>query len=96
MYAIRSYYAGDAEGLKADLATAADVLRQARPTAVNLFWAIDETSPDAGGLLRWPIKLAVPVGFGLLWLQGLAEVIKRADMLWGGQSHDKAAGSELS
>ncbi len=59
-------------------------------------WAIDETSPDAGGLLRWPIKLAVPVGFGLLWLQGLAEVIKRADMLWGGQSHDKAAGSELS
>jgi TRAP-type mannitol/chloroaromatic compound transport system permease small subunit len=49
-------------------------------------YAVDETSPDAGGLLRWPIKLAVPLGFGLLWLQGLSEVIKRAGVLWGGLS----------
>lgn len=48
-------------------------------------YLVDEISPDAGGLLRWPIKLAVPVGFALLWLQGLAEVIKRAGVLWGGQ-----------
>lgn len=44
---------------------------------------IQETSPDAGGLLRWPIKLAIPLGFALLWLQGLAEVIKRAAFLKG-------------
>jgi TRAP-type mannitol/chloroaromatic compound transport system permease small subunit len=46
-------------------------------------YAVGETSPDAGGLLRWPIKLALPVGFALLWLQGVAEVIKRAGVLWG-------------
>lgn len=46
-------------------------------------YAIGETSPDAGGLPRWPIKLAVPLGFALLWLQGLSEVIKRAGVLWG-------------
>ena len=45
--------------------------------------AIGETSPDAGGLLRWPIKLAIPAGFGLLFLQGLSEVIKRAAFLAG-------------
>ncbi len=45
--------------------------------------AVDETSPDAGGLLRWPIKFAVPLGFVLLFLQGVAEVIKRAAFLKG-------------
>jgi len=39
--AARYSQARDAEGVRADLETAADVLRQARPTAVNLFWAID-------------------------------------------------------
>lgn len=47
-------------------------------------YAVNEGSPDAGGLLRWPIKLAVPLGFALLWLQGVSEVIKRAGVLWGG------------
>jgi TRAP-type mannitol/chloroaromatic compound transport system permease small subunit len=46
-------------------------------------WAVNETSPDAGGLLRWPIKLAIPLGFGLLAMQGVAEVIKRAAFLTG-------------
>jgi TRAP-type mannitol/chloroaromatic compound transport system permease small subunit len=45
--------------------------------------AVNETSPDAGGLLRWPIKLAIPLGFALLLLQGAAEVIKRAAFLTG-------------
>jgi len=36
-----------------------------------------ETSPDPGGLPRWPIKSAVPLAFGLLFLQGLAEVMRR-------------------
>ncbi len=46
-------------------------------------WAIQETSADSGGLLRWPIKLALPLGFGLLFLQGVAEIIKRIAMLRG-------------
>lgn len=46
-------------------------------------WAIKEVSADSGGLLRWPIKLALPAGFALLFLQGVAETIKRAGMLAG-------------
>lgn len=46
-------------------------------------WQIQETSADSGGLLRWPIKLALPLGFGLLFLQGVAEIIKRIGMLSG-------------
>ncbi|MGH8772024.1 MAG: TRAP transporter small permease subunit, partial [Burkholderiales bacterium] len=44
---------------------------------------INEGSPDPGGLLRWPIKLAIPVGFGLLTLQGIAEIIKKCASLQG-------------
>jgi TRAP-type mannitol/chloroaromatic compound transport system permease small subunit len=46
-------------------------------------YALGETSPDAGGLLRWPVKLVIPVGFGLLFLQGLSEMVKRAAYLTG-------------
>jgi TRAP-type mannitol/chloroaromatic compound transport system permease small subunit len=42
-----------------------------------------EISGDAGGLLRWPVRLLVPVGFLLLSLQGISEVIKRAAFLAG-------------
>jgi len=42
-----------------------------------------EMSSDAGGLLRWPVKLLIPVGFGLLLLQGLSELIKKAGILTG-------------
>ncbi len=37
-------------------------------------WSIREGSPDPGGLPRWPIKLVIPVAFGLLGLQGLGEL----------------------
>jgi TRAP-type mannitol/chloroaromatic compound transport system permease small subunit len=40
-------------------------------------WRLQEHSPDAGGLLRWPVKLLLPVGFALLALQGISEIIKR-------------------
>lgn len=40
-------------------------------------YRIDEGSPDSGGLLRWPIKMAIPLGFALLSLQGIAEIIKK-------------------
>jgi TRAP-type mannitol/chloroaromatic compound transport system permease small subunit len=46
-------------------------------------YAIGEMSPDAGGLSRWPIKLAIPVGFALLALQGISESIKRLAFLVG-------------
>ena len=46
-------------------------------------WRSMERSSDAGGLLRWPVKLLLPLGFGLLGLQGVAEVIKRIGVLSG-------------
>ena len=46
-------------------------------------WQMQERSPDAGGLLRWPVKLLLPLGFTLLALQGVAEVIKRIGVLSG-------------
>jgi TRAP-type mannitol/chloroaromatic compound transport system permease small subunit len=45
----------------------------------------NEGSPNAGGLLRWPVKLILPVGFALLALQGLSELIKRIALLRGMQ-----------
>ncbi|BAV35054.1 C4-dicarboxylate ABC transporter [Sulfuricaulis limicola] len=42
-----------------------------------------ETSPDAGGLIRWPVRLLIPLGFALLGLQGVAEIIKRIAFLRG-------------
>ena len=43
----------------------------------------NEGSPNAGGLLRWPVKLLLPVGFFLLSLQGISELIKRIAFLRG-------------
>lgn len=42
---------------------------------------LHEYSPNPGGLLRWPVKLMIPVGFLLLALQGLSEIIKRIAFL---------------
>jgi len=44
-------------------------------------WRINEASQNAGGLIRWPVKLLLPVGFALMALQGLSEVIKRVAVL---------------
>ncbi len=38
---------------------------------------LGEQSNNAGGLLRWPVKLILPVGFALMALQGVSEIIKR-------------------
>lgn len=46
------------------------------PMVVNSY-KITEYSSDAGGLLRWPIKLMIPLGFVLLAMQGVAEIIKK-------------------
>jgi len=40
-----------------------------------------ELSGNAGGLILWPAALLMPVGFAMVWLQGVAELIKRAAWL---------------
>ncbi|MFT3955134.1 MAG: TRAP transporter small permease subunit [Piscinibacter sp.] len=40
-----------------------------------------EMSSQAGGLIRWPAMLTLPLGFALMTLQGVAEVIKRVGWL---------------
>lgn len=47
-----------------------------------------EMSSNAGGLLRWPVKLILVAGFGLLTLQGLSELVKRVAALTGRLSVD--------
>lgn len=42
-----------------------------------------EMSPNTGGLLRWPVYAMIPLGFGLLLLQGFSELIKRLAYLQG-------------
>ena len=42
-----------------------------------------EISTNAGGLLIWPARLMVPIGFSLLALQGVSELIKRVAFLAG-------------
>lgn len=42
-----------------------------------------EMSSNSGGLIRWPFKVILPIGFALLAVQGVAEVIKRVAYLRG-------------
>jgi TRAP-type mannitol/chloroaromatic compound transport system permease small subunit len=44
-------------------------------------WRLGEGSSNAGGLIRWPVKLVLPVGFVLMALQGISEIIKRVAAL---------------
>ena len=51
-------------------------------------WVEHEMSGNAGGLVRWPIKIFLPIGFALLSLQGISELIKRFAMLTGHMKAD--------
>jgi TRAP-type mannitol/chloroaromatic compound transport system permease small subunit len=42
-----------------------------------------ESSDQAGGLIRWPAKILIPIGFLLLSLQGFSELVKRFAFLKG-------------
>lgn len=42
-----------------------------------------EYSPNASGLILWPVKMLLPLGFALLTLQGVSELIKRIAALRG-------------
>ena len=65
-------------------------------------YASGEVSPNTGGLIRWPVWLALPVGFGLLLLQGWSELIKRIAFLRGqgpdpmGRLTDQSAEADLA
>ena len=45
--------------------------------------ATGEMSQNAGGLIRWPAYLLMPLGFGLLLVQALSELVKRVAYLKG-------------
>lgn len=70
------------------------------PTAILIVWLsipmvrnsihINEMSSDPGGLIRWPIKIMIPIGFALLGLQGLAEIIKKIAVVRGLRGPGKA------
>ena len=51
-------------------------------------WALGEISANAGGLIRWPVKIMLPIGFALLTLQGISELIKRVAMITGHMKAD--------
>ena len=61
-----------------------------------------EVSTNAGGLIIWPARLLVPVGFTLLVVQGISELIKRIAFLRGlipnplEKHHGKSAEEELA
>jgi len=46
-------------------------------------WVSQEMSNNAGGLIRWPVLLLIPLGFSLVALQGVSEIVKRAAALRG-------------
>lgn len=52
------------------------------PLFVSMYQS-GEMSPNAGGLIRWPAMLLLPLGFGLMFLQGISEIIKRVCYLQG-------------
>ncbi|MEO5696770.1 MAG: TRAP transporter small permease subunit [Burkholderiaceae bacterium] len=60
-----------------------------------------EMSENAGGLIRWPAVLLMPVGFSILLMQALSELIKRIAFLAGRREspfthdHNKSAEEEL-
>lgn len=46
-------------------------------------WYRHETSANPGGLIRWPVKILMPIGFAMVSLQGISELIKRIAALLG-------------
>ena len=52
------------------------------PLAIGAYRS-GEMSSNAGGLIRWPVFALVPVGFALLGLQAVSELIKRVAFLKG-------------
>jgi len=58
------------------------VLYLSWPIFINAYLN-NEYSSNAGGLIVWPVRALVPIGFSLLILQGVSELIKRVAFLKG-------------
>ena len=77
------------------------VLYLSWPLVVQMYQT-GEVSGNPGGLIRWPVWVALPVGFTLLTLQGWSELIKRIAFLTGqgpdpmGRLMDKSSEEELA
>jgi TRAP-type mannitol/chloroaromatic compound transport system permease small subunit len=77
------------------------VLWLGMPTVMQA-WRSGEMSQNAGGLVRWPVYAMMPLGFFLLLLQGVSELIKRVAFLRGliddpaKKAHEKSAEEELA
>ena len=59
-------------------------------TVIDLAWPLvtkaytsGEMSSNSGGLIRWPVFALLPLGFALLFMQGVSELIKRIAFLQG-------------
>jgi len=59
-------------------------------------WESGEMSQNAGGLIRWPVMLMIPLGFGILLVQTLSELIKRIAFLTGARSEPFSTEHEKS
>jgi TRAP-type mannitol/chloroaromatic compound transport system permease small subunit len=64
------------------LPSMAVIISFAWPLFVKMYLPGD-VSNNAGGLIRWPAMLLLPLGFGLLFAQGVSEAIKRVAWLNG-------------
>lgn len=75
------------------------------PLVVNA-WVSGERSPHAGGLIRWPVYVMLPLGMLLLLVQAASELIKRIAFLRGlipdplahkepGQAHGEAVAQSV-
>lgn len=59
-------------------------------------WTSGEMSQNAGGLIRWPVLLLVPLGFGILMLQAVSELVKRLAFVTGHRSEPFSVENEHS
>lgn len=77
------------------------ILYLSMPVVIQMYQS-GEMSGNPGGLIRWPVWMAIPVGITLLMLQGWSELIKRIAFLTGhgpdpmGKLSDKSAEEELA
>ena len=77
------------------------ILWLSMPVVIQMYQS-GEVSGNPGGLIRWPVWAAIPVGITLLLLQGISELIKRIAFLSGdgpdpmGKLSDKSAEEELA
>jgi TRAP-type mannitol/chloroaromatic compound transport system permease small subunit len=77
------------------------VLYYTVPMTISMYQS-GEMSGNSGGLIRWPVWLALPIGFTLLMLQGWSEIVKHIAFLAGKgpdptlKQGEKAAEEELA